>query len=91
MKGRKNSFEAFEHNIEPQTELSNGCSLAIRMVEERRNSPSSVVILRDLMDLMEKGILFYCLFVQRDQDRTIRMSCGNGELDVMRCQVRLLL
>lgn len=88
MKGRKNSFE---HNIGPQTELSNGCSLAIRMEEKRWNSPSSVVILHDLMDLMERGILFYCLSVQRDQDRTIRMSCGNGELDVMRCQVRLLL
>lgn len=91
MKGRKNSFESFEHNIGPQTELPNGCSLAIRMEEERRSSPSSVVILHDLMDLMERGIIFYCLSVQRDQDRTIRMSCSNGKLDVMRCQVRLLL
>lgn len=63
MKGRKNNSEPFEHNMGPQTELSNGGSLVIRMEEERQNNSSSVVILHDLMDLMEKGILFYSLSI----------------------------
>lgn len=58
IKDRKNSFE---YNVGPQTELSNGCSLAIRIEEERQNNLSSVVIPHDLMALMEKGILFYSL------------------------------
>lgn len=61
MKGRKYNSEPFEHNMGSQTQLSNGCSLAIRMEEERKNNSSSVVILHDLMDLMEKGFLFYSL------------------------------
>jgi len=61
VKGRKNSFEPFEHKMGPQTELSKGCSLAIRIEAERQNNLSSVVIPHDLMALMEKGILFYSL------------------------------
>lgn len=55
VKGRKNSFE---YNMWPQTELSNGCSLAIRIEEERQSNLSSVVIPHDLMGFNGKGNSF---------------------------------
>lgn len=58
-KERKNSSVL---NMRAQTELSNGCSLAIRTTDERQNGPFfSVAVLHDLMDLMQKGNHFFCL------------------------------